>query len=43
MKKEDTKLSDKQFRTETKKKYLVSKRSALIKFLSSFTLKYSNL
>ena len=42
MKKEDMKLSDKQFRTETKKDW-VSKRGALIKFLQSFPLKNSNL
>ena len=42
MKNEDTKLSDKQFKTETKKDW-VSKRSALIKFLPSFPLKNSNL
>jgi len=43
MKKEEMKLSDKQFTTETKKKDWVSKRSALIKFLQSFPLKSSNL
>jgi len=42
MKKEDMKLSDKQFRTETKKDW-VSKRSALIRFLPSLPLKDSNL